>query len=529
MAATLEAQGFAVGIGAEALVSGLTFRLSAGGGLAVMGPSGSGKTTLGLALAGLARPPAWARGSLRFCGQELVGRPESLWKAVRGQGIAVTGFDPARGLHPLWTVERQLAAALRRRGQHQSVRTWMAAWGLDADWAGLFPHELSSGMRVRVGVALALAMAPAVLVADEPSRGLDARHRSWLVEVLSRYRAQGGILLLLTHDQELVTRLALPVEPIGSRSEGWAPKPLPMPLAGHTSSPVLRWDGVTVSFPRAGGGTTLAVQDVRLAMNAGERLLVVGESGAGKSTLARLAAGLIRPTEGAMWLNHRPWPDRDPKRRRLVQMVHQDARAALSPALTVRALLEEPLHIHRIGDVASRRRQVQAWAEALEIPSTWLARRPSALSDGQCRRVALARALVLGPELLVLDEPLAGLDARGREAVAELLHAVSRRFGAGLLWVEHAPAEVVAAFDRLAVMHRGRLVEWGPAWTVWHDPYHPFTDALRRGRSPMGAGPPLRGCGWASECPWATARCRAEVPALRALGPDRAVACHHLP
>lgn len=308
-------------------------------------------------------------------------------------------------------------------------------------------------------------------------------------------------------------------------------------------SGLLSFDRVSLAY----GGLPV-VHDASLELDAGGTLGVVGESGSGKTSLAKAAVGLLRPAAGVVRFDGRDLGRlgrREAKAfRRDAQLVFQEAVAALSPRLSVRSLLAEPLRIHGLDPAAG-------WPAVLELvrrvglPESALERYPHQLSGGQARRVGIARALVLRPRLLVADEPTAGLDPSVQGDILNLLADLRGEFGLTVLMVSHHLDMVRVTADRVLVLYLGRVMETGPAAAALTRPAHPYTRALLDAVPRLGPGiglgrraPPLAGevpsplnpppgCVFHPRCPNADARCRAEVPAERPLPGGRRVACHH--
>jgi oligopeptide/dipeptide ABC transporter ATP-binding protein len=308
---------------------------------------------------------------------------------------------------------------------------------------------------------------------------------------------------------------------------------------------LLEVDGLHVRYPLRGGRVLHAVDDVTFTLARGETLGVVGESGSGKSSLARAIARLGPRPGGRIVLGgemlHALEGAALRAARRRVQIVLQDARAALDPRLPARAAIEEPLRALRpeLGRDA-RRARVAAILERVGLADATAGHRPAALSGGQCRRVVLARALAVDPELLVCDEPLSGLDVTSQAQVAELIAGLVRDLDLTVVLVAHDLALVRDLCDRVLVMYLGRAVEIAPAAELYARPRHPYTRALLAavpvpdphavappplaGEPPSPLAPPS-GCAFRTRCPLAIERCAAERPRLRAIGASL-VACH---
>lgn len=246
--------------------------------------------------------------------------------------------------------------------------------------------------------------------------------------------------------------------------------------------PLLRVRGLSKRYVRRTGGAVDALGGVDLTLAPGGTLALVGQSGSGKSTLARCVARLEEPTAGEVWFEGvdllrlgaralRPFRER-------LQLVLQDSAAALDPGLTALEIVSEPLEVARRGGRRERRARARELMETVGLPAAVSDRRPLALSGGQRQRLSIARALALAPRLLILDEPFAGLDASVQAQVAVLLEDLRRRHGLAYLYVSHDLPLMAALAGDVAVLFEGRVVEQGPAASVFADPRHPHTRAL---------------------------------------------------
>lgn len=324
---------------------------------------------------------------------------------------------------------------------------------------------------------------------------------------------------------------------------GAEPEPLEAPRSAAPSAfrrggPLVRAEGLTKHFPLQTGflarllardaGEIHAVDNVSLAIRKGEVYGLIGESGCGKSTLGRLLLRLLEPTAGRVWFDGRDLTAMSeaalrPLRRRM-QLVQQDPHAALNPAMSVGEAVMDPLRVHKVSQGRERERALEALEEVGVSPAPeFFERLPGDLSGGQKQRVVLARAMVLEPSFLVLDEPVSMLDMSVRAKVLELLLELRRRHGLTMLFITHDLATAKFVCDRIGIMYLGHLVEEGPAEQVFALPLHPYTKALldaipapdpaRRGRAaalrgevPDASRPPA-GCRFHPRCPVSEARC----------------------
>jgi oligopeptide transport system ATP-binding protein len=293
-------------------------------------------------------------------------------------------------------------------------------------------------------------------------------------------------------------------------------------------------------------GTVRAVDGVSFVLHRGETLGLVGESGCGKSTLARLILRLIEPSAGTLRFDGQDITAMtgEPLRRlrRSMQMIFQDPFASLNPRMTVAELLEEPLLVHGIGDRAARRERVGELLALVGLADHHAARHPHEFSGGQRQRIGIARALAVQPSLVVCDEPVSALDVSIQAQIVNLLGELQQRLRLSYLFIAHDLAVVKHVADRVAVMYLGRILEIGPADSLFADPRHPYTRALiaavpkaRPGDAAPAAQPlaeppsPLAlpgGCRFHPRCAFAIELCRREEPALAPWGEDHFTACH---
>lgn len=289
-----------------------------------------------------------------------------------------------------------------------------------------------------------------------------------------------------------------------------------------------------------------AVDHVSLTVNKGETLGLVGESGCGKSTLGRTILRLIPATEGQVLYNGEDILTYDKKKmwemRRKLQIIFQDPYSSLNPRMTVYDLISAPLEVYKVGTKAERREMVEEILQEVGLDRQYLNRFPHEFSGGQRQRIGIARALILNPEFVVCDEAVSALDVSVRAQVLNLMRNMQQKKNLTYLFISHDLSVVRHISDRIAVMYLGSVAEVAPKAQLYSNPMHPYTKALlsaiplpdvkkRRqriileGDVPSAYNPPS-GCKFHTRCPYATDRCRQEIPVLRQLEKGHQVACH---
>ena len=525
----LDVRDLHVRFGAKEVVRGVSFSIAAGEKLALVGESGSGKTITALSLLRLAGDAA-ITGQAGVQGRgDVVALTEREMRGVRGGDIAMVFQEPMTALNPLMTIGLQIAEILQlKKGLTgaqcaQAAIELLASTGIPepARRANSFPHQLSGGQRQRAMIAMALASSPRLLLADEPTTALDVTLRGQILDLLTDLQRQTGMaVLLITHDLNLVHRFADRVAvmeqgvlveqgPVGSVFD--APRHVytqrliasqpqrdvveAAPPAG--TAPVVQSRDLRVVYPvpLAGvrgwfkKGEFVAVQGAALQLLPGQTLGVVGESGSGKSTLAQAILGLL-PSTGELQVAGQAWQQpatrntpANQQLRRRVQVVFQDPFSSLSPRLTVEEIVGEGLRVHEpVLDTAKRRERVEAalvevgLAEA-QYPGL-LARYPHEFSGGQRQRLAIARALIVQPQVLILDEPTSALDVTIQQQVLGLLQRLQRDKGLSYLLITHDVDVIRAMAHHVLVMKDGAVLESGTVQQVLQAPQHPYTQRL---------------------------------------------------
>ncbi|WP_042301211.1 ABC transporter ATP-binding protein [Paraburkholderia kururiensis] len=521
----LEIENLSVAFGERTVVRDLNLSIARGERVALVGESGSGKSVTALSILRLVQQAMYT-GRILLDGEDLLRKTEQQMRGLRGADVAMVFQEPMTALNPLFTIGKQIAESLRL---HEGLRPNAArARGIELlRRTGIpeperridsFPHQLSGGQRQRAMIAMALACRPRLLLADEPTTALDVTVRQQIVDLLIGLQEQeaaerGMAVLLITHDLNLVRRFAQrvavmekgvlvetnttdalfanPQHPYTKRLLDSEPH-RQVGAVPRDAAAVLDVRQLVVDYrTHAKGWRSLfgsasfrALHEVDLTLRRGETLGVVGESGSGKSTLASTVLGLQRAASGQILIDGKPWSSlRTPQARRALsaqmQVVFQDPFGSLSPRMTVEQIVGEGLRVHR-REIApqERRARVTALLEEVGLPADALLRYPHEFSGGQRQRIAIARALAVEPELLVLDEPTSALDVSVQQQVLNLLTRLQRKYGLSYLFITHDLAVMRAMAHRVIVMKAGRIVEAGDTLEVLRAPAHPYTRSL---------------------------------------------------
>ncbi|MFI9274951.1 dipeptide ABC transporter ATP-binding protein [Kitasatospora sp. NPDC052896] len=657
-------------------LDGVSLSVDVGETLGIVGESGCGKTMTAMSVMRLLpNGGEVVGGQVLLEGRDLLHLGDEEMDRVRGNEIGMIFQDPTTSLNPTMTIGRQISESVRihrrvsKREAHERAVEALSLVGMPspAQRAGVYPHELSGGMRQRAMIAMALANEPKLLIADEPTTALDVTIQKQILELIDELKQRLGMaVILVTHDLGVIagradqiavmyagkvvetTRtealyanprhpytealfaslpergaesgerlysipglppdLTRPPEgcrfaarcryatdactaseppltgdvpehrytcffPVGEVESPSARPPVgvvdPAPTAEAERTPVaarrtppgeplLRVEHLVKDYPVTSGlllrravGAVSAVADVSLTVHQGETVGLVGESGCGKTTVGKLIVGLETPTAGSLLFAGRDLtqlPRAERRRvRRDVQLMFQDSYAAMNPRMPVRSIMREPLDIHRDGTPAERDGRIRKLLDVVGLPKTALERYPHEFSGGQRQRVGLARALALQPKLIVADEPVSALDVSIQSQVLNLMRDLQGEFGLSYLFISHDLSVVRYLADRIGVMYLGKLVEVGPAESVYAFPAHHYTRGLLdtipvadpvvekaksshgvAGELPSAIDPPS-GCRFRTRCAAAQEVCATTEPPLRPFGPESHLAACHFP
>jgi peptide/nickel transport system ATP-binding protein len=486
--------------------------------LCLVGESGSGKSVtahsvMGLLPKGQLRPVA---GRIRLQGEDLLQASEARLRGLRGTAMSMVFQEPMTALNPVMSCGAQIDEVLATHtrldpsARRERILKVMAEVQLPepAVLTHAYPHQLSGGQRQRIMIAMALVMEPALLIADEPTTALDVTTQAQILGLIrTLQREHATAVLFITHDFGVVAEIAdrVAVMQSGRLVElGAAEQVLAHPRHDYTrmliaavpslaprararaveARTVLRTEGLTKVYQRGwfrSGREVCAADRVSIAIRRGETLGLVGESGSGKSTVARCIARLIEPSAGEIYLGGQPISGLGRRQlrpyRRRVQIVFQDPYRSLNPRRTIGASIVEGPMNYGVGraEALARARSLMA---LVNLDPEALGRFPHQFSGGQRQRICIARALAMEPELLIADEAVSALDVSVQAQVLELLDRVRRRLELAILFITHDLRVAAQVCDTIAVMHQGRVVEYGPAGEVFAHPKDGYTRSL---------------------------------------------------
>jgi peptide/nickel transport system ATP-binding protein len=502
-------------IGNTEILHNITLTIEAGEIVAITGESGSGKSMTALAVMGLLPRGSVATGSVMLDGTDILQTTESDLCKMRGNAMGMVFQEPMTALNPVQTIGAQVAETIlihektTKAEAHKRATAMLERVGLKVS-PNRYPHELSGGQRQRVVIAMAIALRPKLLIADEPTTALDVTTQARILDLLRDLVREFDMgLLLITHDLAVVADVAdrVAVMQHGRVVESGETRHLlthmqhpytkalfaasahavSLPKA-PVASPMLQVKNVARDYPMARtaflGPRPMfrALHNISFHINAGERVGLVGESGCGKSTLTRAILGLEDVQAGVITLDGDPvFSGKHPNLavRRKMQVVFQDPYSSFNPRHRVDRLITEPFHLLQTPPTGPAR------ADAIAKALTDVGLSPDdagkyihEFSGGQRQRIAIARALIIEPELIIFDEAVSALDVSVRAQVLDLIADLCRKRPLAYLFISHDLSVVRTVTDRVMVMQAGKIVEQGETETVFTHPQHPYTQTL---------------------------------------------------
>lgn len=508
--------------GAFRATSGVSFHVDAGETLVILGESGSGKSVSASAIMGLIDTPPGdiCAGSVAYRGRDLSSLSEGERRDLNGRRIAMIFQDPLSHLNPVYTIGWQLEEVFTVHGvasgaeARQRAIEILGRVGIPEPEKRIdqYPHQFSGGQRQRIMIGMAIALRPEILIADEPTTALDVTVQAQILNLIRKLQQELGMaVILITHDltvvrqfsdyvyvmqlgevkehnttealfadpQHAYTRRLLSSEPSGSANP--LPDDAPILLDGRN---------VRVSFTLKKGGffrpefkELVAVDGLSLNLRRHETLGLVGESGSGKTTFGQALIRLLNTDGGEIYFEGEPIHDKDRKGMRplrsKIQIVFQDPFSSLNPRMSVGQIIEEGLIVNGMGENRKDRlKRVEDALVSAGMPSNILSRFPHEFSGGQRQRIAIARAVALEPEFILLDEPTSALDLSVQAQIIELLRRLQDERGLSYLVISHDLKVVRALCHRVVVMQDGKIVEEGPVSEVLNNPKTAYTERL---------------------------------------------------
>ncbi|AJD45958.1 oligopeptide ABC transporter ATP-binding protein (plasmid) [Rhizobium gallicum bv. gallicum R602sp] len=500
------------------IVDDVSFDLKRGKVLGLIGESGAGKSTIGLSALAYGRGGAEITGGeVRLDGQNILALNTDGIRRIRGARVCYVAQSAAAAFNPAHRLGDQVIEAAVKHGlvtkeeAKERAMYLFRVLGLPnpQTFGDRFPHQVSGGQLQRAMTAMALCPNPELIVFDEPTTALDVTTQiDVLAAIKHAIEKTRTAALYITHDLAVVAQISDDIMVLrhGKQVEyGSVQQIIEAPRQEYTralvnvrqavreeapdqSDTLLKVDHVSAEYSNG----FKVLHDVSLHVPRGQTLAVVGESGSGKSTLARVITGLLPPSEGKVYFNGNALTPNVKSRShddlRRIQLIYQMADTAMNPRQTVRDIIGRPLAFYYGLRGAAKTARVKELLEQIEMGSGFIDRYPAELSGGQKQRVAIARALAAKPQLILCDEPTSALDPLVAEGILNLLLRLQEDTQLSYIFITHDIAIVRAIADSVAVMHRGKLVRFGPKSKVLSPPFDDYTDLLLKSVPEMEIG-----------------------------------------
>lgn len=499
------------------VVSNINFDIDEQETLALVGESGSGKSITSLSILRLLRKEQviYPTGDIIFEGKSLLHAPEKQLRKIRGNQISMIFQEPMVSLNPLHTVEKQLYEVLslhrgmRRNEARSEILQYLDRVGIKEPKNRLsaYPHQLSGGERQRVMIAMAILTHPKLLIADEPTTALDVSVQAQIIQLLKELKTELNMsMLFISHNLAIVKKLAdkvavmqqgkiveynnkqriflrpqhnytqtlLNAEPSG--------EPMPLPEIPGILLNVNRLNVEVITQKRLFSSKKKKIVDnVGFTLHQGETVGIVGESGSGKSTTALAILRLIK-SQGDILFDSHPIHNLSGKKllpfRSRIQVVFQDPFSSLNPRFNVEQIISEGLLTHKKLSKKECEQAVIDIMSEVGLEPNMRFRNPMEFSGGQRQRIAIARALILQPELLILDEPTSSLDHTTQQQIINLLKSLQEKYQLSYLFISHDLGVIYSMCHQVVVMQDGQVIEQGAREKIFFEPENEYTKTL---------------------------------------------------
>ncbi|WP_078553780.1 ABC transporter ATP-binding protein [Bacillus alkalicellulosilyticus] len=475
------------------VLNDLSFDLKKGDVVALIGESGSGKSTVAKTLTGLLPPSAMVQNGTLEIGSFYTDltNEKIAWQGIRGKEIALMFQDAQQALNPLLTIEQHFKEVLlfHKIASVEEVVPLTTKLLNRLNFTDVskildsYPFQLSGGMCQRICLALAVCLKPKVLIADEPTSALDLLSQKEVLLLLKTMKKEYDLtVLLITHDLDVAKTISNRIivlhqgvieekgstKAVFSRAKAHYTKELLMArsLIARPRSVDKRWNSnepilEIIDLEKSFNSKSKVLRGLNLTLHKKEIVGVLGQSGCGKSTLAKCITGLELPSGGQiLYRNVDISRIKGNQKRQMcqhIQLVFQDARASLNPRRSALQLVQEPLHYLQIGHKKERESLAKLYLQEVGICEETQKRRPPQLSTGQCQRIAVARALVLKPDILICDEAVSALDMKIQSQILVLLQRLQKQFGFSVIMISHDLKVLKFICDRIAIMKEGSI------------------------------------------------------------------------
>jgi len=449
---------------------------------ALVGQSGSGKSIIALSILRLLNN-AKISGEIIFENQNLLQIDEKSLQKIRGKKIGFIFQDPNTALNPLHKIGKQIAEAIKihhPKISKDELKNRLHNLMRDVELEALiprlncYPHQLSGGQKQRVMIAIAIANNPQIIIADEPTTALDAVVQNEILKLLKNLSKNLNIaILLISHNRQAVAKLADEIIEIGERlNDNFEIKRDPEKHDFIASEKILEIKNLTVKHQEF-----YAIKNLNFSLKANQNLGIIGESGSGKSTLAKALVNLTKFSGQINLFGDKNWQKNSVELRRKIQIIFQDPYSSLNPRMKVCEIISEGLIIHKIA-TKNFEKDVREIMKKMNLDEILYNNFPHQLSGGQRQRVALARSLILNPEILILDEPTSALDFRTQNDILNLLISLQKQQKISYILISHDLEVIAKIADDIAVLKDGEIVEYQDAKSIFSQPQNEYVKNL---------------------------------------------------